>query len=63
LGWRFNATKEALFITARSWKQSRCPSTEDWIKKMWCIYTMESCSAIKNNDFMKFTDKWRELIS
>jgi hypothetical protein len=47
----------ALFIIARSWKESRCPSTEEWIQKMWYIYTMEYYSAIKNNDFMKFLDK------
>jgi hypothetical protein len=47
----------ALFIIARSWKQPRCPSKEEWIQKMWCIYTMEYYSAIKNNDFMKFADK------
>jgi hypothetical protein len=46
-----------LFIIARSWKQSRCPSTEEWIQKMWHIYTMEYYSAIKNNDFTKFTSK------
>ena len=37
----------ALFTIARSWKQSECPSTEEWIKKMWYIYTMEYYSAIK----------------
>jgi hypothetical protein len=42
----------ALFIRVRSWKQPRCPSTEEWIQKMWCIYTMESYSAIKNNEFI-----------
>jgi hypothetical protein len=44
----------ALFIIARSWKESRCPSTEEWIEKMWYIYTMENYLPIKNNDFMKF---------
>jgi len=51
----------ALFIIARSWKEPRCPSTEEWIQKMWYIYTMEYYSAIKNNDFMKFIGKWMEL--
>jgi hypothetical protein len=51
----------ALFIIARSWKETRCPSKEKWIKKMWLIYTMEYYSAIKNNDFMKFLGKWMEL--
>jgi hypothetical protein len=51
----------ALFIIARSWKQSRCPSVEEWIQKMWYIYTMEYYSAIKNNEFMKFLGKWMDL--
>jgi hypothetical protein len=51
----------ALFIIARSWKEPRCPSTEEWIQKMWYIYTMEYYSAIKNNDFMKFLGKWMYL--
>jgi hypothetical protein len=43
-----------LFITVRSQKESRCPSTEEWIEKMWpCTYTIEYYSAIKNNEFMK----------
>jgi hypothetical protein len=46
-----------LFIIARSWKEPRCPSTEEWIQKMWYIYTMEYYSAIKNNEFLKFLDK------
>jgi hypothetical protein len=41
----------ALFIIARSWKEPRCPSTEEWIQKIWYIYTMEYYSAIKNNEF------------
>jgi hypothetical protein len=51
----------ALFIIARSWKEPRCPSTEEWIQKMCYIYTMEYYSAIKNNKFMKFLDKWTDL--
>ena len=51
----------ALFIIARSWKEPRCPSTEEWIQKMWYIYTMEYYSAIKNNEFMKFLDNWMYL--
>jgi hypothetical protein len=47
----------ALFIIARNWQEPRCPSTEEWIQKMWYIYTMEYYSAIKNNKFMKFLDK------
>jgi hypothetical protein len=43
-----------LFKITRSWKEPRCPSTEEWIQKMWYIYTMEYYSAIKSNEFMKF---------
>jgi hypothetical protein len=50
-----------LFIITRSLKQPRCASTEEWIQKMWYIYTMEYYSAIKNNDFMKFSGQWMEL--
>ena len=41
----------ALFTTAGIWKQPRCPSTDEWIKKLWYIYTMEYYSAIKRNTF------------
>jgi hypothetical protein len=51
----------ALFIIARSWKEPRCPSTEEWIQKMWYIYTMEYYSAIKKNEFVKFLGKWMDL--
>ena len=51
----------ALFIIARSWKEPRCPSTEEWIPKMWYIYTMGYYSAIKNNEIMKFLGKWMYL--
>jgi hypothetical protein len=51
----------ALFIISRSWKEARCPSTEEWIQKMWYIYTMEFYSAIKNNSFVKFLGKWMGL--
>jgi hypothetical protein len=51
----------ALFIIARSWKEPRCPSTEEWIQKMWYIYTKEYYSAIKMNEFMKFPGKWLDL--
>jgi hypothetical protein len=44
----------ALFIIARSWKEPRCPSTQEWIQKIRYIYTMEYYSAIKKNEFMKF---------
>jgi hypothetical protein len=57
----FQLLISALFIIARSWKESRCPSTEEWIQKMWYIYTMEYNSAIKNNEFMKLLGKWMYL--
>jgi hypothetical protein len=51
----------ALLTIAKSWKESSCPSTEEWIQKMWYIYTMDYYTAIKNNEFMKFLDKWIDL--
>jgi hypothetical protein len=51
----------ALSIIARSWKEPRCPSTVEWIQKMWYIYTMEYYSAIKNNEIMKFLGIWMDL--
>jgi hypothetical protein len=51
----------ALFIIARNWKEARGPSTEEWIQKMWYFYIMDYYSAIKNNGFMKFLDKWMDL--
>jgi hypothetical protein len=51
----------ALFIIARSWKEPRCPSIEEWIQKMWYIYKMEYYSAIKKNEFMKFLGKCMDL--
>jgi hypothetical protein len=52
---------EALFIIVRSWKEPRCPSTEEWIQIKWYIYTREYYSAIKTNEFMKFLGKWMDL--
>jgi hypothetical protein len=51
----------ALFIIARSWKEPICPSTKEWIQKMWSIYRMDYYSAIKNNELMKFLGKWMDL--
>jgi hypothetical protein len=50
-----------LFTTAKLWKQSRCPITIDWIKKMWYLYTTEFYSATKKNEILLFTNKWLEL--
>jgi hypothetical protein len=51
----------ALFVIARSWKQTRCPTTEEWIQKMLFIYTMEYYSCIKNEDIPSFAGKWTEI--
>ena len=51
----------ALFIIARTWKQPRCPSADGWIKKLWCIYTMDYYSAIKNSTFESVLMRWRKL--
>ena len=48
----------ALFTIARTWKQPRCPSTGEWIKKLWYIYTMEYYSAIKRNAFDSVLMRW-----
>jgi hypothetical protein len=50
-----------LFIIGRSWKEPRCPSTEEWTQKMWYIYIREYYSAIKTSEFMKFLGKWMDL--
>ena len=50
-----------LFTIARTWKQPRCPSTEEWIKKMWYIYTMEYYSAIKRNEIGSSAETWMDL--
>ena len=51
----------ALFIIARAWKQPRCPSADKWIRKLWCIYTMEYYSAIKKNTFESVLMRWMKL--
>ena len=51
----------ALFITARTWKQPRCPSADKWIRKLWYIYTMEYYSAIKKNIFGSVLMRWMKL--
>ena len=52
-----------LFTIARKWKQPKCPSTVEWIKKMWHIYTMEYYSAIKGNEIEFFVVSWMDLVS
>ena len=51
----------ALFTIARTWKQPRCPLTDEWIKKLWYIYTMEYYSAIKRNTFESVLMRWMNL--
>ena len=53
----------ALFTIARTWKQPKCPSTDEWIKNMWHIYTMEYYSAIKRNKTELFAVRWMDLES
>ena len=50
----------ALFVIARTWKQPRCPSIEEWLKKVWNIYTLEFYSVVKNNDILNLACKWME---
>ena len=51
----------ALLIIARTWKQPRCPSADEWIRKLWYIYTMEYYSAIKKNAFESVLMRWMKL--
>ena len=51
----------ALFIIARTWKQPRCPSADEWIRKLWYMYTMEYYSAIKKNAFKSVLMRWMKL--
>ena len=51
----------SLFTIAKIWKQPKCPSMDEWIKKMWYIYTMEYYSTIKKNEIMPFAAAWMQL--
>ena len=57
----------ALFTIAKTWKQPKCPSTDNWIRKMWCVYiyiythTMEYYSSIRKNKIMPLSATWKEL--
>ena len=51
----------ALYTIAKTWKQPKCPSTEEWIKKMWYIHTMEYYSAFKRKEIMAFAATWMDL--
>ena len=51
----------ALFTIARKWKQPRCPLTDEWIKKLWYIHTMEYHSAIKRNELESVLMRWTKL--
>ena len=52
-----------LFTIARTWQQPRCPSTDEWIKKMWHIYTTKYYLAIKRNEIESFVVRWMDLES
>ena len=53
----------ALFIVSKIWKQPKCPSTDEWIKKIWYTYTMEYYSAIKRNKIGSVVETWMDLES
>jgi hypothetical protein len=50
-----------LFTIAKLWKQPRWPTTDEWIKKIWYLYAVEFYSAMKKNEILSFTSKWKEV--
>ena len=57
----YPSVHHTLFIIARTWKQPRCPSADEWIRKLWYIYTMDYYSAIKKNTFESVLMRWMKL--
>ena len=57
----YSLVYSSTFAIAKTWKQPKCPSTGEWIKNMWYIYTMEYYSAIKKNERMSFAATWMDL--
>ena len=53
----------AQFTIAKSWKQPKCPSVNEWIKKLWYIYTMEYCAAERKKELLPFVTAWMEMES
>ena len=60
-GTRTPVSLATLFTIAKTWKQCKCPSTEEWIKKIWYIYTMEYYSPIQRNRIVSFAEIWMDL--
>ena len=54
-------TQTPMFIEAKTWRQPKCPSIDEWIKKMQCVYTMVYYSAIKKNEMLPFAATWMDL--
>ena len=50
----------ALFTTAKTWKQPKCPSTDNWLKKMWYTYIIECCSAMKKDEILTLAPIWMD---
>ena len=55
--------RAALFTVAKIWKQLKCPSADEWIKKLWYIYTMEYYMAVKKKELLPFPTAWMDLES